>query len=74
MSVMDGGIRVFFRRNPTLRLHSGDVRMDAINAENFRAYYNLLKNVYDEHGFDSHPEAIYNMDETGVPGFGTMAS
>jgi uncharacterized membrane protein YgcG len=41
--------------------------MEAINAENLRAYYNLLKGVYDKHGFDSHPEAIYNMDETGVP-------
>ena len=41
--------------------------MDAINDENLCAYYDLLKSVYDEHEFDSHPEAIYNMDETGVP-------
>ena len=29
--------------------------------------YDLLKSVYDKHGFDSNPEAIYNMDKTGVP-------
>ena len=23
--------------------------------------------MYDEFGFDDHPERIYNMDETGVP-------
>ena len=70
-TVSDGWWEKFVRRNPILRLRSGDstahVRMDAINAENLHAYYNLLKSVYDEHGFDSHPEAIYNMDETGVP-------
>ena len=31
------------------------------------AYYDLFKSVYDKHEFDSHPETIYNMDETGVP-------
>ena len=43
--------------------------MRAINAENLSAYnYNPLKSVYDEHRFNGHPEAIYNMDqETGVP-------
>ena len=41
--------------------------MDAINAENMKAYFDLLHQIYDEHGFESHPECIYNMDETGVP-------
>ena len=27
----------------------------------------LLRQIYDEHGFESRPECIYNMDETGVP-------
>ena len=66
-----GGGKIQEKRNPTLRLCSGDstahVRMDAINTENLRAYYDLLKSVYDERGFDSHPETIYNMDDTGVP-------
>lgn len=51
-----------------LRLRAGDstagVRMDA---ENIHAYLDLLRSVYDEFGFDDHPEQIHNMDETGVP-------
>ena len=70
-SISNGWWEKFLQRNPALSLRSGDstahVRMDAINDENLRAYYDLLKSVYDEHEFDSHPEAIYNMDETGVP-------
>ena len=41
--------------------------MDAINAENIREYYALLREVFDEFDFEHHPERIYNMDETGVP-------
>ena len=41
--------------------------MDAVNAENIHAYFDLLRSVYDEFRFDDHPEHIYNMDETGVP-------
>ena len=41
--------------------------MDAINADNMKAYFDLLRQIYDEHGFESHPECIYNMDEIGVP-------
>ena len=51
-----------------LTLRSGDsaagVRMDAMNVENMK---DLLRKVYDEYEFNSHPECIYNMDETGVP-------
>ena len=43
------------------------MRIDAINEENMRAYFGLLKEVYDELDFEAHPERIYNMDETGVP-------
>ena len=54
-----------------LRLRAGDsiagVRMDAVNAKNIHAYFDLLRSVYDEFGFDDHPKQIYNMDETGVP-------
>ena len=32
-----------------------------------KEYFDLLREVYDEYEFDSHPECIYNMDETGVP-------
>ena len=41
--------------------------MDAVNAENMKAYFDLLRQIYDEHGFKSCPECIYNMDETDVP-------
>ena len=61
----------FLQRNPALTLRAGDattgVRIDAENEENMRAYFGLLKEVYDELDFEAHPERIYNMDETGVP-------
>ena len=55
-----------------LKLRAGDsiasVQMDAVNAENIHTYFDLsVRSVYDEFGFDDHPECIYNMDETGVP-------
>ena len=41
--------------------------MDAMSAENMKTYFDLLREVYDKFDFETHPEAIYNMDETGVP-------
>ena len=59
------------KRHPNLSLHSGDstagVRMDALSKKNLESYFELLKSVYDKYDFYGHPEAIYNMDETGVP-------
>ena len=70
-TITNGWWQKFLKRNPMLRLRAGDstagVRMDAVNAENIHAYFDLLRSVYDEFGFDDHPECIYNMDETGVP-------
>ncbi len=43
------------------------VRMDAMNEENMKNYFELLKKILDDHGFDKHPESVYNMDETGMP-------
>ena len=69
--ISDGWWQKFMKRNPSLSLRRGDatagIRLDAVNTENIRSYFDLLRNVYDEFGFDNHPEAIYNMDETGVP-------
>ena len=69
-SLSDGWWIKFLQRHPNLRLRSGDstagMRMEAVNADNLRAYYAPLRNIYDEHGFDDHPERVYNMDETGV--------
>ena len=59
------------RRDPKLNLRSSDatagVRLNAVNAENISAYFSLLKSSFDEHGFEEHPERVYNIDETGVP-------
>ena len=41
--------------------------MDTVNAENMKAYFDLVCQIYYKHGFESSPECIYNMDETGVP-------
>ena len=69
--ISNGWWRRFMERNPSLRLRRGDatagVRLDAVNADNIRGYYALLKEIYDEFDFESHPERVYNMDETGVP-------
>ena len=43
------------------------VRIDAINEENMKKYFDLLEEVYNELDFKDHPERIYNMDETGMP-------
>ena len=54
-----------------LSLRSGDstarVRMDAMNVENMKEYFDLLREVYDEYESNSHPECINNMDEMEVP-------
>ena len=69
--ISNGWWRRFMERNPSLRLRRGDatagVRLDAVNADNIRGYYALLKEIYDEFDFESHPERVYNMNETGVP-------
>ena len=61
----------FMKRNPSLRLRCGDstagVRMEAVNTENINDYFDLLQDVFEKKGFANHPEAIYNMDETGMP-------
>jgi len=54
-----------------LSLRSGDstaaVKLDAMNEENVDNYFGMLKKVFDEGDFWNHPEAIYNMDESGMP-------
>ena len=71
-TITNGWWQKFLKRNPMLKLRAGDSiagdRMDAVNAENIHAYFDLsVRSVYDEFEFDDHPECIYNMDETGVP-------
>ena len=70
-SVTHGWWQKFLKRNPSLSLRAGDstasIGMDAINAENLKNYYDQLRGLFDDYDFENHPEAIYNMDETGVP-------
>ena len=58
------------KRNPSLHLSWGNltagVRMDAVNTDNINDYFDLLQDVLEKKGFADHPEAIYNMDETGM--------
>ena len=59
------------QRHTNLSLRSGDstafVRMNAMNEDNLKNYFDLLDSVLTEHNLKVHPEQIYNMDETGLP-------
>ena len=71
VTISNGWWFKFKKRNPSISLRSGDstagVRMNAVNSENIHYYFDLLEEVFEEYGFADHPEAIYNMDETGMP-------
>ena len=71
VTVSNGWWFKFKRRNPSVSLRRGDstagVRMNAVNSENINEYFDLLEDVFQEYGFSDHLEAIYNMDETGMP-------
>ena len=47
----DGWWQKFLKRNPSLSLRTGDatagIRMDAINAENFKNYFDQLRSIFD---------------------------
>ena len=51
-SAVSNGWCKFLKRNPMLRLCSGDstagVRMNAMNVENMKEYFDLLRELYDE--------------------------
>ena len=69
--ISDGWWRRFLQRHTNLSLRSGDstafVRMNAMNEDNLKNYFDLLDSVLTEHNLKVHPEQIYNMDETGLP-------
>jgi len=71
VSISNGWWWNFKKRNPFLSLRSGDstgsAQMSAVNKDNINHYFDLSQEVFDEHDFSAHPEAIYNMDETGMP-------
>ena len=70
-AISNGWWQRFLQRNPNLKLRHGDgtsgIRMDAANTENMKAYFEELREIFDDYNFYEHPEAIYHMDETGVP-------
>ncbi len=69
--VSDGWRRRFLERQPILSLRKGDatanVRMDCVNPEAIGSYFDLLKEVLQEHNLMESPGQIYNVDETGMP-------
>ena len=42
------------------------IRKNAVNSENLNEYFDLLQEVLQKNNFADHPEAIYNIDETGM--------
>ena len=58
-------------RQSHLSLRRGDataaVRMDCVSKESMDNYFQLLKEVLDEHGLLDNPSCIYYVDETGMP-------
>ena len=61
----------FMQRWPQLTLRKGDAlaqpRATAVNATNFKNYFDLLKKTLTTHHLLDCPNRIYNMDETGLP-------
>ena len=66
-----GWYRRFMERQPDLSLRKGDVtpnvRMDCLNSETMKRYFDLLKEVLEENELLDSPAQIYNVDETGMP-------
>ena len=69
--ISDGWWKRFLLRHPKISLRAGDatghVRMNAVTKENMQNYFSMLRILLEENDLLSHPERIYNMDETGVP-------
>ena len=38
-----------------------------MNSENINNCFDLIEEVFGEYKFHEHPEAIYNMDQAGMP-------
>jgi hypothetical protein len=71
-NISQGWFRRFRERNTYLRLRRGDptasVRIDALsNVEALQHYFNVLKDVLEEHNLFDKPGQIYNVDESGMP-------
>ncbi len=61
----------FMKLHHDLSLRSGDstgyarmnARMNAMNEDNLKVYFDLLDTVLEKNNLKAHPEQIYNMDE-----------
>ena len=60
----------FLKRQTDVTLRRGDntahVRMEAINQQTLKQYFELLNDTLREHDLLNSPSQIYNMDESGV--------
>ena len=69
--ISDGWWRRFIQRQNDLVLRKGDstayLRMDAVNEETLKQYYDLLEDTLKENNLMSSPSCVYNVDETGMP-------
>ena len=69
--VSDGWWRRFQKRQKELSLRRGDntsyLRMDAVNEDTMKQYFDLLEDVLTEHNLKDLPSQIYNIDESGMP-------
>ena len=61
----------FFERQERLTRRHGDntahVRMDAINEQTMKQYFDLLEDTLKEHNLLHNPTQIYNVNESGMP-------
>ena len=59
------------RQDGKLVLRKGDntsfLRMDAMNANTLKHYYDLLEDTLKEHNLFNSPSQLYNVDESGIP-------
>ena len=69
--ISQGWWRQFLKWQKDLSLKRGDncaqVRMNAINNDTMKQYFDLLEDTLKEHNLLQHPSQIYNVDESGIP-------
>ncbi|XP_039302962.1 jerky protein homolog-like isoform X1 [Solenopsis invicta] len=65
-----GWYRSFMRRNPTLSIRkprgTSNARANAMNKEDIKNYFDLLKQCLNDNNLMNKPSNIYNMDESGL--------
>ena len=57
----------FIERQQDLSLNPAHDRMDAVNRETLKQYFDILKDALTEHNLLQTPLQIYNVDESGIP-------